>query len=59
MDDMKLFVQNMIRQTLEDIEYQKKVDPDDPWMKFLEGKMHGFRLVQEYVDKRKNRDQLH
>jgi len=59
MEDMRQFLEGMIRQTREDLQYQEKTDPDDPWLKFLEGKMHAFRLVREYLDKRQMKEQLH
>ncbi len=59
MEDMKQYVEGLIRQTREDLEFQKKTDPEDPWIKFLEGKIQALRLVQEYIDKRYMKDQLH
>jgi len=59
MEDMKRFVEGMILQTREDLEYQTQTDPEDPWMKFLEGKMHAFRLVREYLDKKQMQENLH
>jgi hypothetical protein len=59
MEDMKLFVERMIRQTLEDMEYQKRTDPDDSWLRFLEGKLQAFRLVKEHVDRRTMQEKLH
>ena len=59
MEDMKRFLEGMIRQTREDMEYQEKTAPEDPWNRFLEGKMHAFRLVREYLDRRQSQENLH
>lgn len=59
MEDVKHFLESMIRQTREDMEYQEKSDPEDPWNKFLEGKMHAFRLVREYLERRHEQKKLH
>lgn len=60
MDEIVRFVGGMIKQTEEDLAFQRRSEPDDAWMKFLEGKLQAFRLVQGYLeDLRKKREQLH
>jgi len=60
MDEIVLFVGGMIKQTEEDLAFQRRSEPDDAWMKFLEGKLQAFKLVQGYLeDLRKKREQLH
>ena len=60
MDEIVRFVGGMIKQTEEDLAFQRRSEPDDAWMKFLEGKLQAFKLVQGYLeDLRKKREQLH
>lgn len=59
-EDIALFVGRMTRQTEEDLAFQRKSDPEDAWMKFLEGKLHAFKLVQGFLeDVQKRRTGLH
>jgi len=60
MDEIVRFVGGMIKQAEEDLAFQRRSEPDDAWMKFLEGKLQAFKLVQGYLeDLRKKREQLH
>jgi hypothetical protein len=59
-EEVLLFLGKMTRQTEEDLAFQRGSDPDDEWLKFLEGKLHAFRLVQGFVaDLQKRRTGLH
>lgn len=54
------FVGRMTKQTEEDLAFQRRSDPDDEWVKFLEGKLHAFSLVQGFLeDVRRRRANLH
>ncbi len=54
------FVGRMTVQTEEDLAFQRRSAPEDAWMKFLEGKLQAFKLVQGYVeDLQKRRMDLH
>jgi hypothetical protein len=60
MDEIVRFVGGMIQQTEEDLAFQRRSEPDDAWMRFLEGKLQAFKLVQGYLeDLRRKREQLH
>jgi len=60
MDELRAFLEKMIRQTEEDLVFQRKSDPRDEWMKFLEGKLHALKLVQGQIeDIRRKGEQLH
>ena len=60
MEEIMRFVGGMIKQTEEDLAFQRKSDPDDEWLKFLEGKLQAFRLVWGYLeDLQRRREQLH
>ena len=54
------FVGKMTKQTEEDLVFQRRSDPDDEWMKFLEGKLQAFKLVQGFLeDLQSKRVKLH
>ena len=54
------FVGRMTVQTQEDLAFQRRSDPGDEWLKFLEGKLQAFKLVQGYVeDLHRRRGALH
>jgi len=60
MDEIARFVGGMIKQTEEDLAFQRRSDPDDGWVKFLEGKLQAFKLVQGHLENlQKKREQLH
>ena len=60
MDEIVRFVGGMIKQTEEDLAFQRRSESDDGWVKFLEGKLQAFKLVQGYLeDLRRKREQLH
>lgn len=54
-EETLLFVGKMIKQTEEDLEFQRRSDPEDEWMKFLEGKLQAFKLVQGFLEDLQNR----
>ena len=49
-EEILRFVGKMTKQTEEDLAFQRRSDPDDQWMKFLEGKLQAFKLVQGFLD---------
>jgi len=54
------FVGKMTKQTEEDLGFQRRSDPDDQWLKFLEGKLQAFKLVQGFLeDLQSRRVKLH
>lgn len=54
------FVGGMIKQTEEDLAFQRRSEADDEWLKFLEGKLQAFKLVRGYLeDLRTRKEQLH
>lgn len=54
------FVGKMTKQTEEDLAFQRRSAPDDEWMKFLEGKLQAFKLVQGFLeDLQSRRVKLH
>ena len=60
MDEIVRFVGGMIKQTEEDLAFQRRSESDDGWVKFLEGKLQAFKLVRGYLeDHRRKREQLH
>ena len=59
-EDILRFVGKMTKQTEEDLAFQRRSDPDDEWMKFLEGKLQAFKLVQGFLeDLQRRRVKLH
>jgi hypothetical protein len=59
-EEVLRFVGKMTNQTEEDLAFQRRSDPDDEWVKFLEGKLQAFKLVKGYLeDLRSRRVQLH
>ena len=59
-EEIMLFVGKMTKQTEEDLAFQRRSDPDDEWMKFLEGKLQAFKLVQGFLaDLQSRRVKLH
>ena len=46
MEELKSYIEKMVVQTEEDLAFQRKTDPADEWTKFLEGKLHAFRMIQ-------------
>lgn len=60
LEEVLLFLGKMTRQTEEDLAFQRESGPDDEWLKFLEGKLHAFKLVQGFLaDLQKRRTELH
>ena len=60
MDEIRRFVDAMIRQTEEDLAFEQRSETDEAWLKFLEGKLQAFKLVQGFLeDLVKRREQLH
>ena len=48
------------RQTQEDLAFQRRSEPEDEWVKFLEGRLQAFKLVQGFVeDLQSRRVRLH
>ena len=59
-EEILRFVGKMTKQTEEDLVFQRRSDPDDEWMKFLEGKLQAFNLVQGFLeDLQSERVKLH
>ena len=59
-EEILRFVGKMTKQTEEDLVFQRGSDPDDEWMKFLEGKLQAFKLVQGFLeDLQSKRVKLH
>ena len=59
-EEIVRFVGKMMKQTEEDLAFQRRSDPDDEWMKFLEGKLQAFKLVQGFLaDLQSRRVKLH
>jgi len=59
-EEILRFVGKMTKQTEEDLVFQRRSDPDDEWMKFLEGKLQAFKLVQGFLeDLQSKRVKLH
>jgi hypothetical protein len=50
-EELRMFVERMIRQTQEDLGIQRRKDPADEWMRFLEGKLLAFQLVRGQIEK--------
>lgn len=60
MDEIRRFVGGMIKQTEEDLAFERRSESDEAWLKFLEGKLQAFKLVQGFLeDLAKRREQLH
>lgn len=59
-EEIVRFVEKLAKQTEEDLAFQRRSDPDDEWMKFLEGKLQAFKLVQGFLeDLQSRRVKLH
>ncbi len=59
-EEILRFVRKMTEQTEEDLVFQRRSDPNDEWMKFLEGKLQAFKLVQGFLeDLQRRRVKLH
>jgi hypothetical protein len=59
-EEILLFVGRMTKQTEEDLAFQRRSNPDDEWLKFLEGKLQAFKLVQGFLeDVQRRRTKLH
>ena len=54
-EEILLFVGRMTKQTEEDLAFQSRSDPDNEWMKFLEGKLQAFKLVKGFLEELKRR----
>ena len=54
-EEILLFVGRMTKQTEEDLVFQRRSDPEDEWMKFLEGKLQAFKLVRGFLEDLQNR----
>jgi tryptophanyl-tRNA synthetase len=60
MEEIRRFVVGMIKQTEEDLAFEKRSETEEGWLRFLEGKLQAFKLVQGFLeDLRKKREQLH
>ncbi len=59
-EDILLFVRRLIKQTEEDLAFQRDSDPDREWTKFLEGKLQAFKLVLGFLeDMQRRKRRLH
>lgn len=59
-EEILRFVGKMTKQTEEDLAFQRSSDPRDEWVKFLEGRLQAFKLVQGFLeDLRSRRVKLH
>ena len=59
-EEILRFVGKMRKQTEEDLAFQRRSEPDDEWMKFREGKLQAFKLVQGFLeDLQSKRVKLH
>ena len=59
-EEIMRFVAGMIKQTEEDLAFQRRSERDHGWLRFLEGKLQAFKLVQGYLeDLQRKREQLH
>jgi hypothetical protein len=54
-EEVLRFVGKMTKQTEEDLAFQRRSDPDDEWMKFLEGKLQAFKLVKGFLEDLRSR----
>jgi hypothetical protein len=60
MEEISRFVADMIRQTEEDLAFQRRSETEDGWLQFLEGKLQAFKLVEGHLEElRRKRNQLH
>lgn len=60
MEEISRFVAGMIKQTEEDLAFQRRSETDDGWLQFLEGKLQAFKLVEGHLEEmRRKRKQLH
>jgi hypothetical protein len=60
MEEVLRFVGKMTKQTEEDLAFQRRSEPEDEWVKFLEGRLQAFKLVQGFVeDLQSRRVRLH
>ncbi len=60
MEEISRFVADMIKQTEEDLAFQRRSENDDGWLQFLEGKLQAFKLVEGHLEElRRKRNQLH
>lgn len=60
MEELKRYIEKMTRQTVEDLAFQLKTDPADEWTKFLEGKLHAFKMIQSQMEEiSQKKGQLH
>lgn len=60
MEDARRFGGGMIKQTEEEIAFQRPSEPEDAWLMSLEDKLHAFRLVQGFLeDRQRRREQVH
>lgn len=59
-EEILSFVGKMTKQTEEDLAFQRKSDPEDEWLKFLEGKLQAFKLVRGFLeDVKRRKSHLH
>jgi hypothetical protein len=59
-EEILRFVGRMTKQTEEDLAFQRRSDPNDEWLKFLEGKLQAFKLVQGFLEEvQRKRTRLH
>ena len=60
MEEIRRFVAGMIKQTEEDLAFERRSETEEGWLKFLEGKLQAFKLVQGFLeDMRKRKEELH
>jgi hypothetical protein len=55
MDSVREFVEWMIEEIEQDMELQRKKDPNDEWMAFLEGNLLAMKLVKDHVEHEESR----
>ncbi len=59
-EDILGFVGRMTKQTEEDLAFQRGSDPADEWVKFLEGQLQAFKLVQGFLEElQRKKEHLH
>jgi hypothetical protein len=60
MEEIRQFVAGMIKQTEEDLAFERRSETEEGWLKFLEGKLQAFKLVQGFLeDLRRRKEDLH
>jgi hypothetical protein len=60
MEEIRQFVAGMIKQTEEDLAFERRSETEKGWLKFLEGKLQAFKLVQGFLEEmRRRKEELH